>query len=275
MKRILALFALLFATSAFGVDNPISCTGLPCRVTILPKSTTGTTVSGFYVDGSVAINSTNVLVGGPATTPNTGANAFNPTVTIGATDGGAALSAGTSYAYKNLVGEGDVNGYEMVWYELDKGGTKVERMRFARNSGIVSLGRPSGFGADFHTIRGGLNVGGAAATSTSYQTQILDAYVPSFVNGGTATITMPAASYIGTIDISCNSNSNGNSATFRTYRVARLGSTAGQVQTVGADLNGALVWGFSLTAAASALTITNSGGGNAICHYHAIISGSD
>ena len=79
MKRLLAIFALLFATSALAVDNVQSCTGNSCSVKLSPRSSDGVATPAVSVDG----NGT-VTLGPPATGNYTG----RPHLVSGALYGG-------------------------------------------------------------------------------------------------------------------------------------------------------------------------------------------
>lgn len=133
MKNALHLIILLaltwpstsWAQATKRVRNP----GTSTSVCISPKNAT-TMVDAICTDG------TTTVVGG---TSSTTTNAVISAVTIGANDAGSAITAAKTYGYQFKVGEGDTNGYDLVLYDLPKGSSAVERMRFSRTSGNVTI----------------------------------------------------------------------------------------------------------------------------------------
>ncbi len=89
-------------------------------------------------------------------------NVFSTFLTLGATaDNGATLNSAKPYAYQFKVGEGDINGYDMVLNEMLNNSSSTERMRFGRGGQVVTFGATSGANIT------ALVRGGNAATSTS------------------------------------------------------------------------------------------------------------
>jgi len=99
MNRILALLALLFATSALAADNPISCSGASCKVTIQPRTSGGVQTTIGQFDG------TGVFTVGTTTAATVKANGTNTDLTLEAVGSGGAVVFKTNGAERGRANQ--------------------------------------------------------------------------------------------------------------------------------------------------------------------------